>query len=97
MPPWAHLFRPNGQRGPNGELVGDRLMQWQSDQEVPFLCHPGVREYHRHPAHDGNDWLLHRMSGEGNLGRILQLLFDYGSSRLLGLQLQVSPLVNMGP
>lgn len=26
----------------------------------PFLCLRGVREYHSHPQHDGDDWLLVR-------------------------------------
>jgi hypothetical protein len=25
-----------------------------------FLCVQGIREYHDHPVHDGDDWLLHR-------------------------------------
>ena len=70
-------------------------MQWQSDDEIPFLCHPGVREYHEHPAHDGNDWLLHRTSVEGTLDRLLQILFDRGASQLAGLQLQVAPAMKL--
>lgn len=26
----------------------------------PFLCMRGIREYHEHPQHTGDDWLLHR-------------------------------------
>lgn len=26
----------------------------------PFLCLRGVREYHEHPQHSGDDWLLYR-------------------------------------
>ncbi len=29
---------------------------------LPFLCVPGVREYHEQPIHEGDDWLLHRGS-----------------------------------
>ena len=25
----------------------------------PFLCLRGVREYHEHPQHDGDDWALY--------------------------------------
>ncbi len=28
----------------------------------PFLCIRGVREYHEHPQHSGDDWLLYRKS-----------------------------------
>lgn len=31
---------------------------------LPFLCMRGVREYHEHPQHTGDDWLLYR----GDLG-----------------------------
>jgi hypothetical protein len=95
LPLWAQLFQLNGQVDTNGQPLGERLMQWQSDDDIPFLCHPGVREYHQHPAHDGNDWLLHRTSGEGTLDRLLQLLFDRGSSQLTGLQLQVAPAMKL--
>jgi hypothetical protein len=27
---------------------------------LPFLCLRGVREYHEHPQHSGDDWLLYR-------------------------------------
>lgn len=27
---------------------------------LPFLCVPGTREYHSHPEHTGNAWVLHR-------------------------------------
>ncbi len=29
---------------------------------LPFLCVPGVREYHEQPIHEGDDWLLYRES-----------------------------------
>jgi hypothetical protein len=28
----------------------------------PFLCMRGIREYHEHPQHTGDDWMLYRMS-----------------------------------
>lgn len=28
----------------------------------PFLCLRGVREYHEHPQHDGDDWAMYRAS-----------------------------------
>jgi hypothetical protein len=28
----------------------------------PFLCLRGIREYHEHPQHSGDDWLLYRDS-----------------------------------
>lgn len=31
---------------------------------LPFLCMRGIREYHEHPQHSGDDWMLYR----GDLG-----------------------------
>ncbi|HLK53358.1 MAG TPA: putative metal-binding protein, partial [Candidatus Angelobacter sp.] len=36
------------------------LLVAHSGEDIPFLCIPGVREYHSHPAHTGNSWFLHR-------------------------------------
>lgn len=46
---------------------------------LPFLCLPGVREYHDHPAHSGDSWLLHRnKGGEGTLGYLIDKLHQFG-------------------
>jgi hypothetical protein len=46
---------------------------------LPFICMPGTREYHVHPAHTGDAWLRHRsIAGEGTLGFILDKLYEYG-------------------
>ncbi len=34
---------------------------------LPFLCVPGTREYHTHPQHTGDAWLLHRNEREGSI------------------------------
>ena len=47
-------------------------------EDVPFLCIPGVREYHEHPAHSGDSWLLHKGSGEGTLYFLLNTIYRYG-------------------
>lgn len=54
--------------------------------EVPFLCLPGVREYHEHPAHTGDSWFLHRGGGEGSLYFLLDKICRYGTE----------PIVNVG-
>ena len=48
-----------------GVLQVQPLMQAHGDDEIPFLCIAGVREYHEHPAHTGDPWELHRTSGGG--------------------------------
>lgn len=44
-----------------------------------FLCLPGVREYHEHPAHSGDAWELHRATGEGAMLQIAEKIWQYGS------------------
>ena len=54
------------------------MMQAHDPGDIPFLCLAGVREYHEHPAHTGDSWLLHRAQGEGTLHFILDQLYKYG-------------------
>lgn len=58
------------------------LVQSGGPDEVPFLCLPGVREYHEHPAHTGDSWLLHRASGEGCLAFIVESIWKYGPNSM---------------
>jgi hypothetical protein len=64
-----------------------QLVVWQNDQ-VPFVCFAGVREYHEHPRHKDSPWLLHRGQGEGNLCFLLDNLARYGISGVRGYFLQ---------
>ena len=45
-----------------------------------FLCLPGVREYHDHPAHSGDRWEARRASGEGLVFEIIDKIWQYGSA-----------------
>ena len=65
------------------------LMQAQNDQ-VPFFCIPGVREYHKHTFHNGDSWFLHRgRAGEGSLCFLLDNLQLYGISAVNSFVIQV--------
>lgn len=65
-----------------------RLLQ-QDENNLPFLCIPGIREYHNHPSHSGDSWLLHRgVGGEGSLGFIIEKLFEYGITPMVTYQAQ---------
>lgn len=77
--------------GQEGQVVPQALLQAEPVPDaVPFLCIPGVREYHNHPAHTGDSWLLHRkVAGEGTLGFIVDKLFNYGISPLNGYNIQI--------
>lgn len=71
------------------------LMQFHSPDEVPFLCLPGVREYHDHPAHSGDPWHLHRATGAGRLVRLLQIIYRYGVQPLSGYNVTLVPQVSL--
>lgn len=88
---------------PNGDAqLADpgRLLQWWTPDSVPFLCMRGVREYHRHPAHTGDSWLLHRKRGEGTLAAILAAIHDNGRvpirDFLYGFNMQAEALHHNG-
>lgn len=74
----------------------DPLMQWYSPDGVPFFCLPGVREYHEHPAHSGDSWLLHRDRGEGKLYFILEKLYKYGVQPITTYNIQMMPVIRFG-
>jgi len=69
---------------------------------LPFICLPGIREYHEHPAHTGNSWLLHRKcAGEGTLGFLIEKFYEFGIatinsfSTLINFQVQI-PNIQLG-
>jgi hypothetical protein len=62
---------------------------WDASDECPFLCQPGVREYHDNPGHSGDSWFLHRGSGVGRLGHLLDMLARRGSEAINGTQFQI--------
>jgi hypothetical protein len=70
-------------------------MQWYGPDDIPFLCMPGVYEYHQHPAHSGDPWEIHRPEGAGSLVRILDIVYKYGIAPIddLLIQLQFTPQV----
>ena len=73
-----------------GSPVPQPLLQADQDR-VPFFCIPGVREYHEHPFHNGDSWLLYRKKGgEGSLCFLLDNLQLYGTSSLTSYTWQVN-------
>jgi hypothetical protein len=50
-----------------------------------FLCKRGVREYHSHPEHDGDDWLLHRGHGYGTLVGLCNMIWRLTTRIVTGL------------
>lgn len=79
------------QRGePRNVLLGHPITK------QPFLCLPGLREYHSHPQHSGDDWLLHRTSGQGRLAVICDRVWRRMARNVLGLQVNLLSLPGMG-
>jgi hypothetical protein len=79
LPPFVR-FRQTGSPS-NAVAVEHAVMhQTQAPDSEAFMCMPGVREYHRHTAHDGDSWLLHRGTGAGTLFEILDKLHEFGVS-----------------
>ena len=62
----------------------------------PFLCLPGLREYHHHPQHTGDDWLLHRAAGEGSLAVVCDRVWRRMARNVLGLNVQMQSLPQAG-
>ncbi len=90
-------FPRQNNANPNAPIM---LLQVEQPDGIPFFCIPGVREYHEHPYHTGDSWLLHRKKGgEGTLGYLLDKLYDYGISPLSSyhVPIQISlPQIQLG-
>ncbi|QIN84645.1 hypothetical protein GBA63_19805 [Rubrobacter tropicus] len=69
------------------------LMVAHDPEDVPFLCIPGVREYHEHPAHSGDSWLLHKDSGEGTLYFLLDQIHRYGVQPIAAYNVVMQPII----
>jgi len=72
------------QPGQPVQITAVPLMQGHDPEGLPFLCLPGVREYHDHPAHSNDPWLRHRGQGQGTLYSILEQIYRYGVEPLTG-------------
>ena len=83
--------------GPGGVKAqlntAQELMQAHSPDELPFLCVPGVKEYHDHPGHSGDPWEIHRSTGEGRLVRLLDVISKYGLEPVKGFNVNLVPQV----
>lgn len=85
------LQLPPGMQPPT--LVHEQPLVQAYPGETPFLCIPGVREYHDHAAHSGDAWELHRPSGAGRLIRLLEVLDTYGLRPLNDYLVQLEPKI----
>lgn len=90
-------FPPGIQLPPGAQLAKmiqrQPLMQSYGQDDVPFLCLAGVREYHDHPGHSGDLWELHRPSGAGRLVRLVEVIDTYGVRPLSGYNVNLVPQI----
>lgn len=75
------------EHGPRNLLIGNH-----PETGRPFLCVPGVRQYHTHPQHSGDSWLLHRAGREGALGTLCDRIWQAMVLNFVGLQLTLTTL-----
>jgi hypothetical protein len=81
VPTHFHRIIPGTAVGPFQQ--SQPLLMSHTDNK-PFICLPGIREYHEHPAHTGDSWLLHRGSGEGSFHFVVENLHRYGVEGIIG-------------
>jgi hypothetical protein len=72
--PFAEI--PALQERPDGGEARSIVVEAHQGTRLPFLCLPGVREYHSHPQHSGNTWALYRdaINPYAILDRVLKVL-----------------------
>ncbi len=78
------------------EGARDLVVHSHPDTGRPFFCVPGIRQYHDHPQHAGDSWLLHRQTGEGGLATICDRIWHAMARNLLGIHLQLQTLPGQG-
>ncbi|WP_420128124.1 putative metal-binding protein [Longimicrobium sp.] len=88
----AEALGAQGAGGAGGvpiQMEVGQLMMSHDPEEVPFICLPGVRAYHDHPAHTGDSWMLHRPRGTGRMSVLLEHLHRFGVQNVTGYAVQV--------
>jgi len=58
----------------------------------PFLCVRGTRQYHTHPQHSGDSWLLSRAQQAGSLFTLCDRVFTTMVRNIIGLQAAIQTL-----
>jgi hypothetical protein len=66
------------------------------ETKTTFVCKRGVREYHTHFEHNGDDWLLYRGSDLGTLAQLVEMLWRHTTRTVTGLNF-ISQRAQVGP
>jgi hypothetical protein len=70
----------------------DVLVDGHPNTNRPFLCLPGIREYHTHPQHTGDEWHLHRPTKEGSISVVCERLWLTMAKNVIGLRVALQTL-----
>lgn len=98
-----------GKRKLPGNEENNLMVLAHPETKEPFLCLPGIYEYHIHPEHDGDSWDIHRYTGEGSLYFLLEHIWQYcvksivayagivplKSNKMLQVQLKTNKIVQI--
>lgn len=77
------VFRTDGVPLPRGP--SRVFLEAHPETGRPFVCKRGVREYHSHPEHNGDDWLLHRGDNLGTLSHLVDVIWRHSTRQVTGL------------
>lgn len=77
---------------PMDEGPRDVLIDAHPDTGLPFFCVAGIREYHSHPQHTGDSWLLHRALSEGSVSTVCDRVWRYMARNVVGLGINIQAL-----
>lgn len=77
---------------PTDEGPRNVLISSHPDTNRPFFCVPGTRQYHDHPQHSGDSWLLHRDTGEGTLATLCDRVWRAMARSVIGLRVGMMTL-----
>lgn len=73
-----------------GSVLRDLVVQNHPETGRPFLCLPGIREYHSHPQHSGDNWLRYRSQRLGSPAVISEWIWQYMTGSVIGLGMNLS-------
>jgi hypothetical protein len=68
------------------------LVEGHPTTRRPFFCIRGTREYHTHPQHTGDDWLLSRAQKAGSLATLCERIYTTMARNIIGLRVVLQTL-----
>lgn len=106
-PPSLILTNPFTGKALKSNEVGIQFLQWNNEAgkpqpllvglDIPFLCIPGIREYHNHQHHSGDSWFLYRNMGEGKLCDLIEKLIKHSVALINGYSVKINEYMILIP